>query len=147
MSTLQSSIARIRPILQSGARKGHSRLSIGSSRTGHVAFRLERRCVSATAAILHNLNGISHSLESRTKTPEIDRELLKQEHNEDPSTSAETGKPTPSTKTTHFLKGKALDHAIDLRNVRPGDRLDVPYELTVSETLQDLWFTCFFDQS
>jgi len=35
-----------------------------------------------------------------------------------------------------MLEGTVLDHAVDLRNVRPGDRLDIPYELTVTETLQ-----------
>jgi acyl dehydratase len=44
-------------------------------------------------------------------------------------------------------KGIVLDHAVDLRNVRLGDRLDIPYELTVSETLQDFWTAAFFDQS
>jgi acyl dehydratase len=46
-----------------------------------------------------------------------------------------------------LLQGIVLDHAIDLRSVRPGDRLDIPYELTISETLTDFWFACFFDQS
>lgn len=46
-----------------------------------------------------------------------------------------------------LLQGQVLDHAVDLRNVRPGDRVDIPYELTVTETLQDFWFAAFFDQS
>jgi citrate lyase subunit beta/citryl-CoA lyase len=50
-------------------------------------------------------------------------------------------------KSSTLLQGVVLDHAVDLRSVRPGDRLDIPYELTVSETLQDFWFACFFDQS
>jgi acyl dehydratase len=44
-------------------------------------------------------------------------------------------------------QGFVLDHAIDLRNVRPGDRIDIPYELTISETMQDFWFGAFFDQN
>jgi len=48
----------------------------------------------------------------------------------------------------NFLQqGFVLDHAVDLRNVRPGDRLDIPYELTISETMQDFWFAAFFDQN
>jgi acyl dehydratase len=46
-----------------------------------------------------------------------------------------------------LLQGIVLDHAVDLRNVRPGDHIDIPYELTLTETLQDFWFASFFDQS
>lgn len=46
-----------------------------------------------------------------------------------------------------MLRGSYLDHAVDLRNVRPGDRLSIPYELTISDTLQDFWSAAYFDQS
>jgi acyl dehydratase len=46
-----------------------------------------------------------------------------------------------------LLQGIVLDHAVDLRNVRPGDQIEIPYELTLTETLQDFWFASFFDQS
>lgn len=49
--------------------------------------------------------------------------------------------------SSKLLEGVVLDHAVDLRSLRPGDRLDIPYELTVSETLQDFWAASFFDQS
>jgi acyl dehydratase len=53
-----------------------------------------------------------------------------------------------SDASSNFLQqGFVLDHAVDLRNVRPGDRVDIPYELTISETMQDFWFAAFFDQS
>lgn len=65
------------------------------------------------------------------------------------------GRLSPATATANhteersrrLLEGVVLDHAVDLQHVRPGDRLDIPYELTVSETLPDFWFACFFDQS
>ena len=38
-----------------------------------------------------------------------------------------------------LLQGEILDLAADLRTFRPGDRLDIPYELTVSESMQDFW--------
>lgn len=46
-----------------------------------------------------------------------------------------------------LLEGVVLDHAVNLQTVRPGDRIELPYELTVSESLPDFWFACFFDQS
>jgi acyl dehydratase len=52
-----------------------------------------------------------------------------------------------TASSPHLLKGIVLDHAVDLRSARPGDRLDIPYELTVSETLQDFWAAAFFDNS
>jgi hypothetical protein len=38
-----------------------------------------------------------------------------------------------------YLHGQVLDLAVDLQTVRPGDRLEIPYELTVSESMQDFW--------
>jgi hypothetical protein len=38
-----------------------------------------------------------------------------------------------------FVQGEVLDLAADLRTFRPGDKLDIPYELTVSESMQDFW--------
>ena len=54
---------------------------------------------------------------------------------------------TISTSTPSLVTGVILDHAVNLKTVRPGDRLDIPYELTISESLPDFWFACFFDQS
>jgi hypothetical protein len=38
-----------------------------------------------------------------------------------------------------FLEGQVFDLAADLRTFRPGSKLDIPYELTVSESMQDFW--------
>jgi hypothetical protein len=64
-----------------------------------------------------------------------------------PTTTTTTTSSSTSSSKSQLLKGIVLDHSIDLRHVRPGDQLDIPYELTVSETLQDFWFAAFFDQS
>jgi acyl dehydratase len=45
-----------------------------------------------------------------------------------------------------FLIGETLDSAADLQSFRPGDRLDIPYELTVSESMQDFWQSAFHAQ-
>ena len=48
-----------------------------------------------------------------------------------------------SEPTSHpagvFLEGQVFDLAADLRTFRPGSKLDIPYELTVSESMQDFW--------
>jgi len=46
-----------------------------------------------------------------------------------------------------MIRGQVLDHSIDMKRVRPGDRVDIPYQITVSETMQDFWFAAFFDQN
>jgi hypothetical protein len=45
----------------------------------------------------------------------------------------------PETDKGVFVQGEVLDLAADLRTFRPGDKLDIPYELTVSESMQDFW--------
>lgn len=41
-----------------------------------------------------------------------------------------------SSPPSGFIFGEVLDHAVDLRNSRPGDRIDVPYELTITDAMQ-----------
>ncbi len=58
------------------------------------------------------------------------------------------GGPSPSAAASAVavIRGEVLDLATDLRTLRPGDRVDVPYEVTVSEGMQDLWQSAFHSQ-
>jgi hypothetical protein len=40
--------------------------------------------------------------------------------------------------------GEILDSALDLRRVKVGQRLDIPYELTVFEGWRDIWHSAFY---
>lgn len=42
------------------------------------------------------------------------------------------------------LVAEVVDHAVNLKNVRPGETIDVPYELTVSPSLRDFWQSAFY---
>eukprot|EP00550_Attheya_septentrionalis_P005778 CAMPEP_0198284148 /NCGR_PEP_ID=MMETSP1449-20131203/3646_1 /TAXON_ID=420275 /ORGANISM="Attheya septentrionalis, Strain CCMP2084" /LENGTH=437 /DNA_ID=CAMNT_0043981085 /DNA_START=106 /DNA_END=1419 /DNA_ORIENTATION=+ len=44
------------------------------------------------------------------------------------------------------IRGEVLDLAVDLRKARPGDKLEIPYELTVSEAMHDFWQSAFHGQ-
>jgi acyl dehydratase len=56
----------------------------------------------------------------------------------------EFGNSVPSSKDS--IRGEILDLAADLRQFRPGDKLDIPYELTVSEAMQEFWQSAFHSQ-
>lgn len=49
-------------------------------------------------------------------------------------------------RTHPVVRGEVLDLAADLRNFRPGDKLDIPYELTITESMQDFWQSAFHSQ-
>ena len=40
--------------------------------------------------------------------------------------------------------GKVIDHAVDLTKIRPGETIDVPYEVTVSHSMRDFWQSAFY---
>lgn len=40
--------------------------------------------------------------------------------------------------------GEVIDHAIDIKKVRPGDIIHVPYEITISHSLRDFWQSAFY---
>ena len=45
------------------------------------------------------------------------------------------------------VKRELLDLAVDMRTARPGDVINSPYELTISESMQDFWSCCFHSQN
>lgn len=51
-----------------------------------------------------------------------------------------------SRLTTELVYAEPLDVAVDLQVLRPGDYLDIPYELTITDTFADLWHSAFLSQ-
>lgn len=49
-----------------------------------------------------------------------------------------------SILNTQFVIGEVIDHAIDMRTIRPGDTIDVPYEVTISHGFRDFWQSAFY---
>ena len=86
-----------------------------------------QRCLGKATRCFSGLNGF----DSR---PKLLRSKL----------SISAGKEHDDTTPT-FLKGTVLDHSINLQNVRPGDQIEVPYEITLTETMVDFWLSAFFD--
>jgi hypothetical protein len=73
------------------------------------------------------VNGHAEYLRTSSSTPEtVDRVVPVDQVADDNS-------------STTFIRGETLNLAADLRTVRPGDKLEIPYELTVSESMQDFW--------
>lgn len=54
-----------------------------------------------------------------------------------------TSGPNGSNECT-FVTGEVLDSSIDLRKCRPGDKIEIPYELTVSPGFESFWHSCFY---
>lgn len=48
------------------------------------------------------------------------------------------------TLFSHVVKGEIIDQSVDLKNVRPGETIEVPYEVTVSHSLRDFWQSAFY---
>mmetsp|Transcript_16608 Transcript_16608/g.24995 ORF Transcript_16608/g.24995 Transcript_16608/m.24995 type:complete len:417 (+) Transcript_16608:65-1315(+) len=42
------------------------------------------------------------------------------------------------------ISGEILDHTVDLSKCRPGDVIDLPYELTVNQSIRDMWQSAFY---
>lgn len=62
------------------------------------------------------------------------------------TSKAEIIKDTSASDGGKFLKGSTIDHAVDLNSLRPGDRLDIPYEMTVTDALVEFWHGAFYSQ-
>lgn len=76
------------------------------------------------------------SLSSRPLNGLVNPDLgyVKQELNHDDNIRQGNDK-VSLEKARNMIRGQILDHSIDLRRVRPGDKVDIPYQITVSETM------------
>jgi hypothetical protein len=48
------------------------------------------------------------------------------------------------SSSSQSIIGEIIDHAVDLKNVRPGETIDLPYELTVASSMRDFWQSAFY---
>ena len=48
--------------------------------------------------------------------------------------------------TDGSVSGEIRDNVIDLKKTRPGDVINIPYELTISHSLKDFWHSAFYSQ-
>jgi len=42
------------------------------------------------------------------------------------------------------IVGEIIDHALDLTRIRPGESIDIPYEVTISHSMRDFWQSAFY---
>uniref|UniRef100_A0A7S2UZD2 MaoC-like domain-containing protein n=1 Tax=Fibrocapsa japonica TaxID=94617 RepID=A0A7S2UZD2_9STRA len=49
-----------------------------------------------------------------------------------------------NTDGSEFVEGEVLDQLARLEYIRPGEKLDIPYEITVSHSMQDFWQSAFY---
>lgn len=117
------------------------------------ARAITMRRVASTTTSFHRSDTINGSVDGKASSPLSENTKVSSLFLENLTTTVgndSTSSSAPLEKadtSTPLVTGVVLDHAVNLRTVRPGDRLDIPYELTISESLQDFWFACFFDQS
>ncbi|KAL9186239.1 hypothetical protein ACHAXT_005477 [Thalassiosira profunda] len=75
-------------------------------------------------------------------TPRPKRKLKR----DDAPTTKQSANSGSSSDPSLFLKGEVLDHALDLKRCRPGTEVEVPYELTLTESLFEFWQSSFHSQ-
>eukprot|EP00980_Cylindrotheca_fusiformis_P007147 scaffold1501_cov130-Cylindrotheca_fusiformis.AAC.16 len=75
-------------------------------------------------------------------------------HNKnDDGTTATTSAPgilktskSASSSSRMMIQGETLDLAADLRTFRPGDKLEIPYEITIADAIPEFWQSAFHSQ-
>ena len=95
------------------------------------------------------LNGIGgrHGIDSPEKSPSTSTSFATTTSGSGGASDDDTiMEDHPSQDSYGVVRGEVLDLAADLRTFRPGDRLDIPYELTITDSLQDFWQSAFHSQ-
>lgn len=42
------------------------------------------------------------------------------------------------------ILGEVIDQAVDIKNIRPGEKIEIPYEVTISNSFRDFWQSIFY---
>lgn len=50
----------------------------------------------------------------------------------------------PILKPDDNIVGEVIDRALNLTNIRPGEVIDIPYEVTISHSMRDFWQSAFY---
>ena len=53
-------------------------------------------------------------------------------------------KKDPATLSSRTIVAEIIDHAVDLKNARPGETIELPYELTIANSMRDFWQSAFY---
>ena len=51
---------------------------------------------------------------------------------------------TSENISNRSIIGEIIDHAVDLKNSRPGETIELPYELTITSSMRDFWQSAFY---
>lgn len=90
------------------------------------------------------INGSSDSSAYTTsKSDSVEPRSMEQSSSGTDSTSKGSSR---NTNNHRFLQGEVLDFARDLRKIRPGDTIHIPYEITITESVHDFWHSAFHSQ-
>ena len=46
--------------------------------------------------------------------------------------------------SNRIIVGEIIDHAVDLKSARPGETIELPYELTIATSMRDFWQSAFY---
>jgi hypothetical protein len=85
---------------------------------------------------------LSHALQRKVAT--VSPVILVRRHSTRPETVAPVNGSSISHADTPTVPSQSIDLAVNLQDLRPGDTLEIPYELTVTDSFADLWHSAFF---
>lgn len=122
-------------------------MSCGCLQRHPAVQRQWRNCTRAffsDGSINGAINGSINGTRPKARAAKVLRK--ERESEKYPELKLEATRAPPTTAASKFLNGSTVDHAVDFMSLRPGDRLEIPYELTVSETMQEFWHSAFYSQ-
>ena len=103
---------------------------------GGVAARLQRKTTLPVVSFFTSSQASSSSnTSSERETPTIASQFYRVWED----TQHEYDQSNPQT-----IVGEIIDQSIDLKTIRPGETILVPYELTINQAFRDFWQSAFY---
>lgn len=117
----------------------------GISRRGPAGRLQWQRCLSSSISGLGRRDDFYNKCEAAVAVlpgPGPDPDPVTQ--TPDLSYTAESGPHMKLVPLPPTLRGEIVDYAVDIATVRPGQTIDVPYELTIAPSFRDFWQSAFY---
>jgi len=91
-----------------------------------------------------SLAALSRAIFAKTALRSVGWRLLSSNKLKDDFYRVSEFNPADAVANNNSIVGEIIDHAIDLTKARPGETIDVPYEVTISDSFRDFWQSAFY---
>ncbi|GAB5037318.1 Hypothetical protein NocV09_07200060 [Nannochloropsis oceanica] len=132
-------VSSTRPVLVSLPYHASQQQTRGVTKSGRSSKGTETSTTTNSSNSANGTSTATRKRKGRDAGPPINAAFFKVDGANPPAVEG-----TGTAEGDGWVVGEVTDHAINLHDVRPGEVIDIPYELTISPSFRDFWQSVFY---